>query len=298
MFEEIPPERRGLARVRARRFVLGPFVVGGGLVLALLGGSVAVAATVITASTIGLSNPAPRHAPSLPVVPAVTHTSTHATAAVGGASRSPTGSMAPASGPSVGNTAPSAAGKRALGPIGSASPSRTVPKAPTSDHNGPVASATRSGESVAAPHPTGGASASGSTTTSSPAGNAAVYVSGYDADQGRIEFEYAVVSPGTGVGGSDVYSVASTVRYSAAISPEVGVTSGGLICPPAGSACTSSELIQAAMTGFFAEVALDPSGVLLSVIERDNVSFSGANPSPTSSSATVASASDPVATTS
>lgn len=63
MFEEVPRKRRGIARVTARRVVLGPFVLGGGMVLAAVGGSVAVAATVLTASTIVLSDvpPSPQH---------------------------------------------------------------------------------------------------------------------------------------------------------------------------------------------------------------------------------------------
>lgn len=71
MFEEVPPRRRGIAGMTARRVVLGPFVVGGGVLLAAIGGSVAVAATVITASTLRLSD-----------VPPSPHLTARATAAV------------------------------------------------------------------------------------------------------------------------------------------------------------------------------------------------------------------------
>ena len=72
MFEEVPRTRRGLvaylgvSQLTTRRIVLGPFVIGGGVVLAAIGGSVAVAATVFTASTIRASDVPPH--PHQPIV--------------------------------------------------------------------------------------------------------------------------------------------------------------------------------------------------------------------------------------
>ena len=148
--------------------------------------------------------------------------------------------------------------------------------------------------------PTNAPSATATTSTAPPAtvspsanpdGNATIYVTGYDAATGRLGFQYATVAPGAGIGGTALYSVAGDALYSAGVSEDVKVISGGVICPPAGSVCTGAELISAAASGFFADAALDSNGVLLSIIERDNASYSEASspasgpPSPSPSSA-------------
>ncbi|MCW2521853.1 MAG: hypothetical protein JWO63_188 [Frankiales bacterium] len=290
MFEEIPPERRGLDRVRARRFVLGPFVVGGGLVLALLGGSVAVAATVITASTIGLTNPTPHATVVVSTSPtpvtSTAHQSKHPVPSSRSSSKTGDSAVETGSAPSRavgagGSAAPSVApdAVRSAPPAGplvpALSPRPTTSAATASRPDlGPVATTSAAAAASAAPTP-----------SATPDGNATVYVAGYDATTGSIAFQYAVVDKGAGIGGTDRYSVAGDAIYSARISASAKIISGGVICPPAGSECSIDELIQAAPVGFFADVALDPSGVLLSVIERDNAAYSSGNsPAPGSAS--------------
>ncbi len=51
------------------------------------------------------------------------------------------------------------------------------------------------------------------------------------------------------------------------LAPAASIVSGGTLCPPAGSACTPAQLIAAAGAGFFAEVAIDVTGTLRSVVE-------------------------------
>lgn len=264
MFEEVPRARRGLAGLTTRRVVLGPFVIGGGVLLAAVGGSVAVAATVITASSIHASDVPPRPAPH-PVIaasPASHRPAHHQPAASSSASSS---ASQPASQP----TSPSRVA--VTGPPVTSSPSQPValPAPPSS-----TASTAHSSRPAASP----------SQTSSGPAGNAVIFVSGYDQASQRLVFEFAVVSHGTGPNGSDVYRVESARQFSAGLASDLTVTSDGQLCPPAGSRCTTEQLIAGAGTGFFAIAAIDPADQLHSIIEVDNVGSSfapGPSPSPT-----------------
>jgi hypothetical protein len=62
--------------------------------------------------------------------------------------------------------------------------------------------------------------------------------------------------------------VNNPTSYSAGIAAGIQITSGGTICPPAGSSCTPDELIAAADAGLFAQVAIDVDGNLKLVIEK------------------------------
>ncbi|MEO6504157.1 MAG: hypothetical protein ABIQ09_19900 [Jatrophihabitantaceae bacterium] len=257
MFEEVPRERRGLARLLpVQRVVLGPFVLGGGMLVAVLGGSVAVAAaaTVLTASAIGSSDlparPGPVMAPStssetpvsarqsparhLPARPATSQQSAPppATAAYLGAAGDSGATGAPeatsaarpsssaATGPAVGNTA--------------------APSTPSPASTPPV---------------------------TGPRGNAVIHVNGYDHASGRLAYQFATRKPHGGAAGRDLYLISGKQTFTAALDPAATVISGGSICPPAGNACTPDQVISAADYGFFAEVAIDAAGVLRSIIE-------------------------------
>ena len=263
MFEEVPRDRRGLARLTARHVVLGPFVVGGGVLLAAVGGSAAVAATVITASSIRASDVPPRPAPT-PVVATSSHrAAAHRAPAPASSSRAGVAGTTVAAGVPVG-AAPSAGGSAISRPTAAprSSDVRTAP--PTLGK--PDVDPYRSGRP--SPSPSG-----------SPAGNALLYVTGYDQASQRLQFEYAVVSPGAGPGGSDLYQVESARRYSATLATDLTVTSGGQLCPPAGSRCSLDQLIAGAGAGFYAIAAIDPEDQLHSVIEVDNAG-SGAGYAP------------------
>ena len=296
MFEEVPPRRRGIAGVTARRVVLGPFVVGGGVLLAAIGGSVAIAATVITASTIRLSD-----------VPPPSHLTARATAAVTTIPVATTPAAAAVRTAPAG-IAPESSHRTALAGAQPLTAPATDPSRPQSSSLGVTPSATGAPPTesrrrpVRAPAATTDprssavlASATPSTTSASaspvlpppvtrPEGNALVYVSGYHAATRRIRYEFADVS--TASDGSTRYRVSSPQRFSARIAAAVVVISGGTICPPADSRCTPAQLIAASVRGFFAEVAIDSSGQLQAVIERDSTATpvapqrSGAPPSP------------------
>ncbi len=257
MFEEVPRTRRGLAGLTTRRVVLGPFVIGGGVLLAAVGGSVAVAATVITASTIHASDvpPSPAPRPTVAAVSPSAHRPVH---------HQPTTSS-PAGRPSSRPSRITAAEP----PLTSNSPSKALPASPSPATS--TAGTPSTSRSVASP----------SETSSGPAGNAVIFVSGYEPAGQRLLFEFAVVNPGAGPGGSDTYRVDSPRQYSAVLASDLTVTSGGQLCPPAGSRCTSDQLIAAAGTGFFAIAAIDPTDQVHSIIEVDNVGSSFAPaPSP------------------
>ena len=97
-----------------------------------------------------------------------------------------------------------------------------------------------------------------------------IFVTGYDSNLSRIRYQYAHSQPGAGPGGSDLFTVEGSATYSAGLAEGIQITSGGVICPPAGSTCTVQQLITAADRGFFADAAIDTVGNLRSVIERDN----------------------------
>jgi len=248
MFEEVPRERRGLSRwVPVRRVVVGPFVLGGGMLLAALGGSVAVAAaaTVLTASAISSDVP-PR--PDQVVVP----TSSHPAPLVPPTRPRP---AHPAS-----TAAPASAGQSA--PVPGGSHSRVVAPAPVST----AAASTAPAESRTASNvPASPSSAVPSTAPSSsgPRGNAVIHLSGYDQATGRFAYQFATAVPQAAGG----YVISGPQTFTAALAPTATITSGGSLCPPAGSSCTPQELIGAADSGIFAEVAIDVTGALRSVVE-------------------------------
>jgi hypothetical protein len=270
MFEEVPRARRGLAGLTARRVVLGPFVIGGGVLLAAVGGSVAVAATVLTASGIHASDVPPKPAPH----PVVATSSAHRPA--------PPARHQPVAAVPTGQPAGSLPATAAPAP--SASRLVRVPPAAVPSSSG------RASSSAAAP--SSAPASSPSVSSSGPTGNALIYLTGYDQASNRVLFEFAVAEPGAGPNGSDVYRVQSTRQYSATLAADLTITSGGQLCPPAGSRCSIDQLTAAAGTGFFAIAAIDPADQLHSVIEVDNVGTSFApaatatatpTPSPTSS---------------
>jgi hypothetical protein len=279
MFEEVPRERRGLAvlggisTLTARRVVLGPFVIGGGVLLAFIGGSVAVAATVFTASTIRASDVPPRPG-QLAAVPAPGSSSAHPHPAATTAVHSFV-PLSTAIGPSTAPVATAPAATQA-----STAPSAALP--------GPVRTAVGSGSASAVSSAQVPLFASPSSTPS-PAGNALIYIRGWDSTSHRLDFQFAAVSKGTGPGGSDVYSVESATQYTAGLASDLSITSGGSICPPAGNKCTVAQLSDAAVAGFYAVVAIDPSDELHSIIEVDNVTAYAPSPPPPSPSAALAS---------
>jgi hypothetical protein len=131
-------------------------------------------------------------------------------------------------------------------------------------------------------------------TSSRPVGNALVYVTGYDPDDRQLVFQYASRLPGAGAGGSDLYQVGSPTHYHAGLAAGLTITSGGTLCPPAGSSCSVAELIAAAPAGFFAEAAIDPSAEFESLVEVDNAEAS-ASPAPSGGSQGFAPTSSPTA---
>lgn len=256
MFEEVPRDPRGLAGLATRRVVVGPFVIGGGVLLAAVGGSVAVAATMITASTIRFNDVPPRPTDR----PVVSAASSHA----GRSAASKPASRAP----QPGNSGPLLLLTPSSGPLtlaGGPPPSSADPASSSPAQPGRPRTATRS---TSLP----GAAPSPSASQSGPAGNALIYVTGYDSSTGRIQFEFASVQPGAGPGNSDLYSVSSPDTFTAAIAAGITITSGGQLCPPAGSSCTVQQLIDGASIGFYAEAAIDPDAQLVSITELDNAS--------------------------
>lgn len=258
MFEEVPRPRRGLAG----HIMLGPFVIGG--VLLAVGGSVAVAATVISSAGTRTNDVPPpvRH----PVV--ATSTSTHH--------------------PAPGKH------RAALADRTTASSSQAAPATsarPTSRPPAAVLSTAAARPSSSAPTSTATPATSPAQSPSGPAGNALIFVSGFDSADRRVQFTFAEVSPGTGPGGSDVYRTVPGREYSAILAGDATITSAGQLCPPAGSRCSVDQLAAAAATGFFAIAAIDPTDQLHSIIEVDNVEASFApatapslaSPSPTGS---------------
>lgn len=261
MFEEVPRESRGIARLLARPVVLGPFVVGSGMLFAALGGSVAVAtaATVITASAIGSADLPAR--PGHPVTPATSSSHLHPTAIKGSSAHraGTTPSATPRPSPSdIG-----AAGQlgRGSGPVGNAvqTSSETLPAGPRTARS--PASATPSSPAVSVP-----SSPVASPSGTGPLGNALVYFTGYHPASGRIVYQFAVRQSGT-AGGPARYRVIDPATFTATLAKSVTITSGGTLCLPAGSSCTSNQLFSAAESGFFAEVAIDAASALRSVVE-------------------------------
>ena len=272
MFEEVPRERRGLARwllvhpvgfdrIALRPLSVGPFVLGGGVLLAAVGGSVAVAAaaTVLTASAIGSNDvpPRPQH-----VVAAAG--SSHAAPARSQLARP--GHAASSSHPPAAAGAPSAAAASGAG--ASAGPARTAGTATRAGTTSTAATPTRSpaGPSATA-GPTSGGPVGPAPSSSAPLGNAVVHFSGYDPATGRFSYQFAAADPSGTSGDSSGYLVSNPDTYTAALAPTASIVSGGSICPPAGSACTPDELIAAAEAGVYAEVAIDATGTLRSVVE-------------------------------
>lgn len=276
MFEEVPRERRGVARLLpVQRVVLGPFVLGGGMLVAALGGSVAVAAaaTMITASAIGSGNDLPAR-PGYVVAP-----STSSDGSVSARRRQarplparPGHAVRPTAPPTAGvPTSQGAAGLGAAG--GSAAGGSPGGGAPSLSSVAPPSSTTAAGPGAGRRTPAPSTPA-GSPTPSAggPLGNAVIHVSGYDQARSRLLYQFATVRPHAGIDGGDLYLISGRQGYSAALAPSITITSGGGICPPAGSTCTLDQVIQAADSGFFAQVAIDAQGVLRSIIEVGNES--------------------------
>ena len=122
-----------------------------------------------------------------------------------------------------------------------------------------------------APQPTPSPSSTG------PLGNALVYISGYDRDSGTLAFQYA-----SRVAGTEQYRVIDPSRFSAGLATGLTVVSGGRLCPPAGSSCSTAELVAGAADGFFAEAAIDPAGLFESIVELDSAA-PAAQPAPSGS---------------
>jgi hypothetical protein len=263
MFEEVPPARRGLAGLRFRRVVFGPFAIGGGLLLLAIGGSVAVAATVatvFTAASIGSPHAGNSDMPAhpLPIQLPATTASKAVTAGDPATAKDPasTGS-ATAKAPTV--TAPGGPVSLPSAGLSWTSPLRIVPPTPSVPPAGSYA-----------PTPTP------APTSSGPAGNALVYLTGYDHNDQQLIFQYATQLAGGG------YQVSSPTHYHAGLAAGLRITSGGTLCPPAGSSCTEAQVIAAAQRGFFAEVALDPAAEFESITELDDAGAQAAPaPSPT-----------------
>jgi len=262
MFEEVPAERRGVARLLpVRRIVLGPFVLGGGMLLAAVGGSVAVAAaaaTMITASAIGYND-----APARPGHPVSSASSPQQTLA---ARRPPVHPQraTPAASSAAGQTAVTHPSGRA--PAVSAG----VPRSAGTALPAPIATPTsrppvRSSTSTMPPS-SPASSPSPTPSTTAPLGNAVIHVNGYDQASGRLAYQFAAQA-GTGSDGGDQYQILDSDTFTAALAPSITITSDGGICPAAGATCTRDQLIQAADSGFFAVVAIDADGDLRSIVE-------------------------------
>jgi hypothetical protein len=278
MFEEVPRERRGVARLLpVRRVVLGPFVLGGGMLVAALGGSVAVAAaaTMITASAIGSDNDLPAR-PGQVVAPSTStdeSVSARRTPARQAPARPAAGQQPPT--PPAAGVATSH-GATGVGSAGGVTAGGSVPGGggagvrPGLSSVAPPLSTAAAGsettERTAAPSTPAGSPAP-TPSSSGPLGNAVIRVSGYDQASSRLVYQFATVRPRAGIDGGDLYLISGRQSFSAALAPSMTITSGGSICPPAGSACTPDQLINAAESGFFAQVAIDAAGVLRSIIE-------------------------------
>lgn len=261
MFEEVPRERRGIARLLARPVVLGPFVVGTGMLVAALGGSVAVAtaATVITASAIGSTDLPAR--PGHPVIPAAASSShLHAAATKRSSAHPamPTASATPRPAPSDA-AAPTQSGAGSGGNLVQTSSQEP----PASALNG--GSANPSSPASSSPVSGAASSAVASPAGSGPLGNALVYFTGYDPVSGRIAYQFATRQPDSA--GSVLYRVSGSDSFTATVANSITITSGGTLCHPAGGSCTKNQLFDAAKSGFFAEVAVDAAGALRSVVE-------------------------------
>ena len=254
MFEEVPPVRRGLAGLRFRRVAFGPFAIGGGLALVAIGGSVAVAATVatvFTATSIGSPHPGNSDVPAHPkavVAPASTVSSTDTSAVVSSSSAGSIAAKAPTT-PPYGPVSLPTGGPSWTAPVRIVPPPTAVPSAGSYS-----------------PHPP---------MSGRPAGNALVYITGYSRGDRQLVFQYAAQVAGS-------YQVSSPTHYHAGLASGLSITSGGTLCPPAGSSCTVAQLIAAAPGGFFAQVALDPAAEFESIIEVDSAGAQ-AVPSPSSS---------------
>ncbi|HEY0167081.1 MAG TPA: hypothetical protein VGB75_08570 [Jatrophihabitans sp.] len=252
-----------------RRVVLGPFVLGGGMLVAALGGSLAVAAaaTVITASAIGSDDlPArPGHA----VAPSASqHAASSGKSVAARRSAAPHRPASPTTGrqsqipPPAGLlTSPGAAGGGSVPGVAGApalsSVARQLATTPATSRAGsPSASA-----------PAGSPSLTPTPSPSGPLGNAVIHVSGFDQSSGRLAYQFATVKPRAAADGGDLYLISDSQTFTAALAPSAVVISGGSICPPAGSTCTLDQLIRAADAGFFAQAAIDATGVLRSIIE-------------------------------
>ncbi|MGI8665973.1 MAG: hypothetical protein ACR2N4_08075 [Jatrophihabitans sp.] len=227
-----------------------------------------MAATVITASTIGLTDVPPHGAQRALVSPTSSHPSSRPVTISTGAGpiQQPSVPSIPRGTISLAWSEPAASPARSSSTGRSANPSSV----PTSSSSTAAASATRS------------------SAPATPAGNAVIYVTGYDQATARLQYEFATVQPGAGPGGSDLYSVSSPAQFSARIAVDVTITSGGQLCPPASSSCSIDQLIAAASAGFYATAAIDQAGQLDSVIEVDNLSASpqlGPSPGPSLSTA-------------
>jgi hypothetical protein len=265
MFEEVPRERRGVARLLPiRRVVFGPFVLGGGMLVAALGGSVAVAAaaTVLTASVIGSDDlpdrPGPVTAPSTSRQESVSARKSAAPHRAAPPAASRTSSAPPAAGIA---TSPGGVAGGGTGGVGVGEPGRTsVIRQSTT----PAATSRATSPATA---PSTAAGNSPSPSASGPRGNALIHVSGYDQVSSRLVYQFATVQLAAGDDGGDLYLISDPDTFTAPLAPSVTVTSGGSICPPAGSTCTPDQVIRAADSGFFAEVAIDAAGVLRSIIE-------------------------------
>lgn len=261
MFEEVPPARRGLVGLRFRRVAFGPFAIGGGLALLAIGGSVAVAATVFTATSLGSSHAGNSDTPAHPKPVLAPATTASRTVAAGGGVGSASAASAPSSAPATAK-APTVTAPGGPVSLPSAGLSWTAPVriAPSTT---PVPSA---GSYAPTPAP----------TTNGPSGNALVYLTGYNHGSQQLVFQYASRLAGGG------YQVSSPTHYHAGLATGLTITSGGTLCPPAGSSCTVAQLIAGAQRGFFAEVALDPAAEFEAITEVNDASVQAVPaPSPT-----------------
>jgi hypothetical protein len=262
-----------------RRVVLGPFVIGTGVLLAAIGGSVAVAATVITASNGGFSDIPPKllgqSAAPLIRPPVATHPGLRSAprplVAASPATSLPllAGSVGPGA-----SGAPVVLGSvTAVGPVSVVGPVAPAAVRPHSHSSTVEAAAPSSAQTSVAAGPVAGSPAPSAVPSpaatwspaADPVGNALIYVSGYDATTGRIQYAFAIVQ--AEAGGTRRYQVSGPAQFSASIAPSIRIGSGGTICPASAGGCTPDQLIAAASGGFFAEVAIDSSGQLQSVLE-------------------------------
>lgn len=297
MFEEVPRERRGVGRLLpVQRVVLGPFVLGGGMLVAALGGSVAVAAaaTMITASAIGSDH-------DLPARPGHAVTPSASTDESVSARRSPARQLPARPATSQRFSAPPAVGVPASAGLGAAGADGDAGGSGSAGTAAGLGAAGRPGVSSVAPPSSTAAAVPGATqgsaapstsaasptptpSASGPLGNAVIRVSGYDQGSARLVYQFATVRPHAGVDGADLYLTSDRQSFTAALAPSVTIISGGSVCPPAGSVCTPDQLIRAADSGFFANVAIDAAGVLRSIIELgDEAPSAKLSPAPSTS---------------